>query len=61
MTSRSPRLWVIAGPNGAGKSSIVGARIGGRLPIVNPDDIARDAAEDNPAAAAERVLASRRH
>jgi predicted ABC-type ATPase len=42
MASASPRLWVIAGPNGAGKSSLVTVRIGRRLPIVNPDDIARD-------------------
>jgi predicted ABC-type ATPase len=42
MSSRAPRLWVIAGPNGAGKSSLVGARLARSLPIVNPDDIARN-------------------
>jgi predicted ABC-type ATPase len=42
MSGGAPRLWVIAGPNGAGKSSLVGARLARSLPIVNPDDIARD-------------------
>jgi predicted ABC-type ATPase len=35
-----PRLWIIAGPNGAGKSTLVGQLIAGRLPVINPDDIA---------------------
>ncbi len=37
----TPQLWVIAGPNGAGKSTLVSDRLQGRLPFVNPDDIAR--------------------
>lgn len=37
-----PDLWVFAGPNGAGKSTLVDCMIGGRLPVVNSDDIARD-------------------
>lgn len=36
----TPRLWVFAGPNGAGKSTIVDQFVGGRIPIVNPDNIA---------------------
>ena len=36
-----PRFWVFAGPNGAGKSTIVDQYVGGRIPIVNPDNIAR--------------------
>ncbi|WP_342067034.1 AAA family ATPase [Achromobacter kerstersii] len=35
------QLWVIAGPNGAGKSTLISDRLHGRLPFVNPDDIAR--------------------
>jgi predicted ABC-type ATPase len=34
------QLWVFAGPNGAGKSSLVVRYVRGRIPIVNPDDIA---------------------
>ncbi len=37
----TPRLWVFAGPNGAGKSTIVDHSVGGRIPIINPDNIAR--------------------
>jgi len=37
----SPRLWVFAGPNGAGKSTIVDQLVGARIPIVNPDTVAR--------------------
>ncbi|WP_037515066.1 AAA family ATPase [Sphingobium xenophagum] len=37
-----PRLWVFAGPNGAGKSTIVDRYVGDRIPIVNPDNIARE-------------------
>ncbi|MEK9499123.1 hypothetical protein V2H77_22210 [Photorhabdus sp. P32] len=40
MTHR-PQLWVIAGPNGAGKSTLVRRHLTGKLPVVNPDDIAR--------------------
>ncbi len=35
------RLWVFAGPNGAGKSTFVAQRVPDRLPVVNPDEIAR--------------------
>jgi len=34
------QLWIFAGPNGAGKSSFVARYVRGRMPIVNPDDIA---------------------
>lgn len=62
MAGRSPRLWVIAGPNGAGKSSLVAARIGRRLPIVNPDDIAREmgGAPGSAAAAGRQAIGERR-
>ena len=36
-----PQLWVVAGPNGAGKSTLTRRYLAGRLPIVNPDDIAQ--------------------
>lgn len=35
-----PQLWVFAGPNGAGKSTLVASRVKGRIPIVNPDELA---------------------
>jgi predicted ABC-type ATPase len=34
------QLWIFAGPNGAGKSSLVARYVRGRMPIVNPDEIA---------------------
>lgn len=34
------QLWVIAGPNGAGKSTLVSRRLSGRIPVVNPDELA---------------------
>jgi predicted ABC-type ATPase len=38
-----PQLWVSAEPNGAGKSTLVQKRkLASRIPVVNPDDIARD-------------------
>ncbi|KAB2935024.1 MAG: AAA family ATPase [Candidatus Contendobacter sp.] len=37
-----PQLWIIAGPNGAGKSTFVDKiNIAHRIPLVNPDSIAR--------------------
>ena len=38
----SPQLWVFAGPNGAGKSTLVDRYAVNRLPVVNPDNIARE-------------------
>ena len=35
-----PQVWVVAGPNGAGKSTLVACQLAGRMPIINPDDIA---------------------
>ncbi|MTW05884.1 zeta toxin family protein [Pseudoduganella ginsengisoli] len=37
-----PQLWIVAGPNGSGKSTLVNRYIRTSLPVVNPDDIARD-------------------
>lgn len=35
-----PQLWIIAGPNGAGKSTISDRYFVGRIPVVNPDNVA---------------------
>lgn len=43
----TPQLWVIAGPNGAGKSTLANQHIAGRIPVVNPDEIARLLAPEN--------------
>ena len=37
-----PQLWVIAGPNGAGKSTLADRYLAGRIPLINPDNIARE-------------------
>ncbi len=34
------QLWVVAGPNGSGKTSLTRKHLLGKLPIVNPDEIA---------------------
>lgn len=36
-----PQLWIVAGPNGAGKTTLTGKHFAGRLPVVNPDEIAQ--------------------
>jgi len=35
-----PQLWIIAGPNGAGKTTLTEKVNAGRIPVVNPDEIA---------------------
>lgn len=35
-----PQLWIVAGPNGSGKTSLTRKHLLGKLPIVNPDEIA---------------------
>lgn len=44
-----PQLWVFAGPNGAGKSTFVDRYVAGKIPVVNPDNIARQLAGDSEA------------
>lgn len=34
------QLWIVAGPNGSGKTSLTRKHLLGKLPIVNPDEIA---------------------
>ena len=36
------QLWVFAGPNGAGKSTLADRFVRDRIPVVNPDNIARN-------------------
>jgi predicted ABC-type ATPase len=54
-----PQLWVVAGPNGAGKSTLANKYLAGRLPIVNPDVIARALAPTDPHGTQVRVQAGR--
>ncbi|MDR3735435.1 MAG: AAA family ATPase [Acidobacteriaceae bacterium] len=43
-----PQLWVFAGPNGAGKSTLVRTYwVAARIPVVNPDEIARSIKPDH--------------
>ena len=37
-----PQLWIVAGPNGAGKTTLVSHRLIQRIPVVNPDAIAKE-------------------
>lgn len=54
-----PQLWVVAGPNGAGKSTLTRRYLAGRLPIVNPDNIAQALDPTNPTRVRIRVRAGR--
>lgn len=38
------QLWIVAGPNGSGKTTLTRKHLASRLPVVNPDDIARELA-----------------
>ncbi len=38
------QLWIVAGPNGVGKTTLTRKHLASRLPVVNPDDIARELA-----------------
>jgi predicted ABC-type ATPase len=44
------QLWIVAGPNGSGKTSLTRRHLADRLPIVNPDEIARTLNPTNPEA-----------
>ena len=54
-----PQLWVAAGPNGAGKSTLTRRYLVGRLPIVDPDAIARELDPPDPTRVRVRVQAGR--
>lgn len=53
-----PQIWIVAGPNGAGKSTLVGQLLAGRLPVINPDDIAA-ALSRRPDGTLDELLAGR--
>lgn len=36
------QLWIIAGPNGSGKTTLTRRHIAGKLPVLNPDEIAAE-------------------
>jgi predicted ABC-type ATPase len=42
-------LWVFGGPNGAGKSTLARRLLAGKIPIVNPDDLAAEIDLEHPA------------
>lgn len=54
-----PQVWIVAGPNGSGKTTITRRHLTGRLPVVNPDDIARDLSPSNPEAPETALKAGR--
>ncbi|PKU26081.1 AAA family ATPase [Telmatospirillum siberiense] len=55
-----PQLWVFAGPNGAGKSTLVRRYwVAARIPVVNPDDIARSIKPGHRGEAAIMFLAGK--
>lgn len=54
-----PQLWIIAGPNGAGKSTLADRYLVGRIPVVNPDNIARDTPGLSNVAAGKHSIAER--
>lgn len=53
------QLWIIAGPNGSGKTTLARRHLAGRLPIINPDDIARALNPANPEAPDTALRAGR--
>lgn len=66
MTSAvQPQLWIVAGPNGAGKTTLARRWIAGRIPIINPDDIAerlpRKDGKLDERTAGELAIAQRTH
>lgn len=54
-----PQLWVVAGPNGAGKTTLTGQHFAGRIPVVNPDDIANQINPGHQGSPATMVAAGR--
>ncbi|MEW5729308.1 MAG: AAA family ATPase [Pseudomonadota bacterium] len=53
------QIWIIAGPNGSGKTTLVRRHLAGKLPIINPDDIARDLNPAHPEARDTAMQAGR--
>lgn len=44
----SHQLWIIAGPNGSGKTTLTRRHLVGRLPVINPDEIAKTLNPERP-------------
>lgn len=53
------QLWIIAGPNGSGKTTLTRRHLMGRLPVINPDDIAKALNPANPEAPATAFQSGR--
>lgn len=51
-----PQLWVVAGPNGAGKSTLAECYLTDRVPVINPDNIARERAGISPIEAGKEAI-----
>ena len=55
-----PQLWVVAGPNGAGKSTLADRYLAGRIPVINPDNIALERPGIGPAGAGRMAIQRQR-
>ena len=55
----SKQLWIIAGPNGSGKTTLTERYIEGKIPVINPDNIARNLNPANPTDPATTLRAGR--
>ncbi|CAA7619274.1 AAA family ATPase [Magnetospirillum sp. UT-4] len=53
------QLWIVAGPNGSGKTTLTRKHLASRLPVVNPDDNARELAGVATVAADTAIRAGR--
>ncbi|MGE5516621.1 MAG: AAA family ATPase [Bacteroidota bacterium] len=42
------QAWIIAGPNGSGKTTLTRRHLAGKLPVINPDEIAKALNSANP-------------
>lgn len=42
------QIWIIAGPNGSGKTTLTRRHLDGKLPVINPDEIAKGLNPSNP-------------
>jgi len=54
-----PQLWIVAGPNGSGKTTLTDKHFAGRIPIINPDVVAKEINPDNPTAQGVSLQAGR--
>lgn len=54
-----PQMWIVAGPNGSGKTTLSRRYFVGRIPVVNPDEIARGLASGYAFDARQSLAAGR--